>query len=331
MLQRVKLELVALSFPIVMLGCRASEQASSSSATVSAPSPSVEAHGHHHDMPHRFEHAEEWAKEFDDPARDSWQMPIEVARALELRSGHVVADVGAGTGYFEAYLAFAVAPAGKVLALDVEPDMVRYLGERAKKEGFTNVVPVLVPPDDPKLDEASVDRVLVVDTWHHLGSRGEYAKKLARALKPGGFVLVVDFDEHSDLGPPKEHRIPPDTVMAELSAAGLGAHVVDLHLPKQYVVRGDKPAASAPASSSSGAPQGSPSAAPSAAPSSSAESALPRCYPYALRGGKCLTRCDEEDDCAPHARPGEPFSKGYPLICEGHQCVPLPPSHLHPR
>ncbi len=191
-------------------------------------------------MPHRFEKAEDWAKDFDDPSRDAWQKPREVAAALGLSDGLVVVDLGAGTGYFEPYLAPLVAPSGKVVAADVEPDMVRYLGERAKREGLSNVEPKLVHGDDPALAEASIDRVLIVDTWHHIEGRDAYAKKLALALKPGGSVVIVDFTMESDLGPPKEHRLSPASIVAELAAAGLDAVVVDETLPKQFIVRGTK-------------------------------------------------------------------------------------------
>jgi len=149
-----------------------------------------------------------------------------------------VADVGAGTGYFEKRLSKAVGPQGRVLAIDVEPDMVRYLGERAAKEGTKNVEPLLATADDPKL--APVDRVLIVDTWHHIPERGEYSKKLAAALKPGGFVLIVDFTMDSPKGPPKEHRIAPEQVIKELEQGGLHATIVPAGLSDQYVIKGAK-------------------------------------------------------------------------------------------
>ncbi len=224
-------------------------------------------------MPHRFEKAEYWAKEFDSPDRDTWQKPEEVASMLELRGGMTVVDLGAGTGYFEAYLAWAVSASGTVIAADVEPDMVRYLGERAKRETLSNVRPLLVEGGDPKLDDASVDRVLVVDTWHHLGSRAAYAAKLARALKPGGFVLVVDFTMETDKGPPKEHRIDAERVVEELGQAGLRARIVDETLPDQYVVRADKSAA-APAASAFATASGGP-ASPAPRPSASTKPLSP--------------------------------------------------------
>lgn len=206
-----------------------------------APQPTaMPAHDHeHHDhashsMHHRFEHADEWAKQFDDPARDAWQQPDKVVAAMSITPGMTVADVGAGTGYFESRLSAAVGPNGKVVAVDIEPDMVRYMNERRVREKTFNVEVRLGSADDPKLDAA--DRILIVDTWHHIDNREAYAKKLAAALKPGGMVFVVDFKLESEKGPPKHMRLAPAQVIAELSAAGLQARVVEVGLPDQYVV-----------------------------------------------------------------------------------------------
>lgn len=187
---------------------------------------------------HRFEHAEQWAKTFDDPARDAWQRPAEVIARLELRPGMVAVDVGAGTGYFVPYLARAVGPQGRVLALDVEPDMVRYLRERAAKEALANVEARVVEVDDPGLASESVDRILIVDTWHHIPHRVAYAKKLGRALSPGGTIAIVDFTMEAKNGPPPHHRLPPEEVVKELAQAGLTATIVAEDLPEQYIVVG---------------------------------------------------------------------------------------------
>jgi ubiquinone/menaquinone biosynthesis C-methylase UbiE len=98
-------------------------------------------------MPHRFEHADAWAKQFDDPSRDAWQQPDKVITALALTPSMTVADVGAGTGYFTVRLARAV-PQGEVIATDIEPDMVRYLGERAEREHLPNIRALLAGADD---------------------------------------------------------------------------------------------------------------------------------------------------------------------------------------
>lgn len=189
-----------------------------------------EQHEHHGEMPHRFENADQWAKVFEDPTRDAWQQPDRVLAALELSPTLTLADVGAGTGYF----AVRIAPLVKeVIATDIEPDMIRFMNERAAREGIKNLRAIVTPPDDPQL--ANVDRVLVVDVWHHLGDRRAYAKKLAAALAPGGFIAIVDFKLDAKHGPPVKHRLPPDAVIEDLRAAGLDAKVA-LELAEQYVV-----------------------------------------------------------------------------------------------
>ena len=197
-------------------------------------------HGGHHGGPlgHRFEKAEDWAKVFDDPARDAWQKPAEVVTLSAVSPKMTVADLGAGTGYFIPYLARAVGPQGKVLALDVEPDMVRYLKERFAREKIANAEAAQVPYDDPQLPAGKVDRVLIVDTWHHIPDRPAYVKKLARGLTPGGRVVVVDFTLEAEHGPPKHARIPPEKVVEELGQGGLAAEIVKETLPEQYVVVG---------------------------------------------------------------------------------------------
>jgi cyclopropane fatty-acyl-phospholipid synthase-like methyltransferase len=194
---------------------------------------------HHHEMVHRFTDAESWAKVFDDPARDAWQHPDDVIAALALAPTMTVADVGAGTGYFTVRLARAV-PGGQVIATDLEPDMVRYLGERAKREQLANVRAVQATADDPRLDAATVDRILVVDVWHHIADRARYAAGLARALRPGGQIAIVDFTHDATHGPPPEHRLPPDAIVADLRGAGLDATLSPTTLPEQYIVIGTR-------------------------------------------------------------------------------------------
>ena len=187
-------------------------------------------------MHHGFKDAEAWAKVFDDPARDAWQQPDTVLAVLDLHPSTVVADIGAGTGYFSVRIA-RVVTAGKVIATDIEPDMIHYLTDRAKREGLANLQAVATPPDDPQLAAASVDRMLVVDVWHHLGDRGAYAKKLAAGLRSGGMLAIVDFKLEAEHGPPKELRLAPETIMADLRAAGfVNVEVAPTLLPEQYIV-----------------------------------------------------------------------------------------------
>lgn len=211
------------------------------SACASSTRDEAHQHGHHHPgggFHHDFKDAEQWAKVFDAPDRDAWQHPDEVVALLAIEPKMTVADLGAGTGYFLPRLSRATGPEGRVLGLDIEPDMVAYMKSRAEKEALTNVEARVVEAADPKLEKASVDRILIVDTWHHIDDRSNYAAKLAEALKPGGAVYIVDFTLESSHGPPKEHRLPPEAVIAELEKGGLRAEVVTETLPDQYVVRG---------------------------------------------------------------------------------------------
>lgn len=206
--------------------------------------PHAGAHGHphggkHRAHHHRFDDAEGWSKVFDDPARDAWQKPARVVELLGVAPGMTVAEVGAGTGYFAPYLSRAAGPSGKVILEDIEPTLVKWMTDRSRRDGLTNVEVVLGTAADPKLPERAVDRVLVVDVWHHVEHRPELARKLAAALRPGGLVLVVDFTAESPEGPPKEARLAPEEVVGDLAAAGLEAGVIgDAGLPNQYVVRG---------------------------------------------------------------------------------------------
>jgi ubiquinone/menaquinone biosynthesis C-methylase UbiE len=201
--------------------------------------PSAPSSGHRHGaVEGHFQSADQWAPVFDDPKRDAWQQPERVVDYLALAPGMTVADIGAGTGYFEKRLSDAVGPSGKVLALDVEPDMVRYMRERAAREGTANVEPRVVPFDDPQLPAGSVDRILIVDTWHHVQDRDAYAAKLAAALKPDGFLLIVDFTLDSPIGPAKSHRLAPEVVAAELNKGGLHAAVLEPGIPHQYIMKG---------------------------------------------------------------------------------------------
>jgi SAM-dependent methyltransferase len=179
-----------------------------------------------------FEGADKWAKEFDNPERDAWQKPEEILGALNLQPTSVVADIGAGTGYFSVRLAKRI-PEGKVLAADIEPDMVRYLGERALREHLTNLVPVQASADAANLPDQA-DVVLVVDTYHHIGNRIQYFSKLKSSLRTAGRLVIIDFKADSPIGPPVQHRISPQKVTDELKAAGYLLMETLKFLPRQY-------------------------------------------------------------------------------------------------
>ncbi len=184
---------------------------------------------------HRFENADRWAKVFDDPERDAWQHPDDVVRELGLTPSSVVADLGAGTGYFSMRLA-RVVPSGKVFAVDIEPGMVEHVKKRAREAKLENVTGIVAAADDPKLPPG-VDVVLVVDTYHHLTERTRYFEGVRSKLAPGGRVVIVDFKKGDfPVGPPDAHKIAPDAVKTEMAAAGFRACKSYDALPYQYVL-----------------------------------------------------------------------------------------------
>ncbi len=186
----------------------------------------------HQTHQHSFEGAEKWAQEFDDPKRDAWQRPHEVIQALALKPDAVIADIGSGTGYFSVRLAHMV-PNGRVYGVDIEPDMVKYLAERAKRDGLENLVAVKGAPGDPLLPE-KVDLILMVDTFHHIEDRDRYFRTLHDSLKPGGRIAIIDFRMDSPEGPPKSARSTPDGIKAELNRTGYTLVQEHAFLPKQY-------------------------------------------------------------------------------------------------
>jgi predicted methyltransferase len=198
--------------------------------TASFGVPSSAQSPHTHD--HSFVGADQWAKIFDDPKRDAWQKPHEVIQALGLKPDAVVADIGAGTGYFSTRLAHMV-PKGRVYAVDTEPDMVKHLNERAKRDGLKNLSAIAGAPNDPRLPQ-KVDVALLVDVYHHIGERERYFSSLASHLKPGGRVAIIDFRMDSPDGPPKAARIEPERVKAEMKRAGFETAQEHSFLPNQY-------------------------------------------------------------------------------------------------
>jgi len=185
-----------------------------------------------HTHQHTFGDAEKWAQVFDDPKRDAWQKPHEVIQALALKPDAVVADIGSGTGYFAVRFARMV-PKGKVYGVDTESDMVKYLAERAKREGLKNVTAVAGAPGDPRLPEKA-DLIILVDVYHHIEGRERYFRSLRDALRPGGRIAIIDFTLNSPDGPPKNARIAPERVKTELERAGYTLVQEHTFLPNQY-------------------------------------------------------------------------------------------------
>jgi ubiquinone/menaquinone biosynthesis C-methylase UbiE len=188
-----------------------------------------------HEMHQRHGDAAAYIASLEDPARDAYQKPDEVMKALALRRGEVVADIGSGSGYFTLRFAHAVGEAGRVYAVDVSPEMIRHLNRRLRDAGIRNVVPILSDPDDPLLPDASVDRFVIVNTWHHIEDRPGYVALLKRMLKPGGQVVHIDFEKRDlPVGPPPAMKIAREELVKEMEAAGFRLAAEHGFLPYQY-------------------------------------------------------------------------------------------------
>lgn len=201
------------------------------------PMPKHHHPGHHHG--HGFTDPVAMQAKLEAPEREAWQRPEAILEALQLTGAKEVAEVGAGSGYFALRLAKGW-PELEVLATELSPAVVAHLGQRALAEGCPRLKPIQAGPDDLGLGPQSVDRILHVHVWHHVEDREAHAQALAKALRPGGLLCLVDFHPEAPMGPPPTMRVPPEAAIATLKQAGLQAVLLPLDLPGQYLIRAAK-------------------------------------------------------------------------------------------
>jgi ubiquinone/menaquinone biosynthesis C-methylase UbiE len=179
--------------------------------------------------------AGEYARILEDPSRDAWQKPHEVVMALKLSSSEEIADIGAGSGYFARRFA---RHAAKVLAVDIDDKLLAMI----RKDAPANLATILATPDDPKLPPNSVDTIFICDVLHHIENRSAYYPKLARALKPRGRIVIVDFyKKELPVGPPITMKLSELQVEEELRAAGFHKTAQHDFLPHQYFLEFRRP------------------------------------------------------------------------------------------
>jgi predicted methyltransferase len=152
-------------------------------------------------------------------SRDQWQQPDKVVAALNLKPGNTVADLGSGGGYFTVRLAQAVAPNGKVYAVDVDRDMIALVAERARREAPAIVETIVAKPNDPALP-GTVDLVFTSNTYHHIDDRVAYFTNLRKYLRPGGRVAIIDFDRRAWIEGLLRHYTPSEFIQREMEQAG---------------------------------------------------------------------------------------------------------------
>jgi protein-L-isoaspartate O-methyltransferase len=171
------------------------------------------------------------------PEREAEEAPSKAIEALDLTPGMVVADIGAGSGYYTSRMARKVGPSGRVYATDIQPGMLALLDQRIRKEGLTNVTAVLGTMDDPTLPPASLDLAIMVDVYHELQSPQLFLQRLRRAFKPGGRLVLLEFRKEDARVPILEvHKMSVQEVKTELEAESFVLEKVIDVLPWQHIV-----------------------------------------------------------------------------------------------
>lgn len=171
----------------------------------------------------------------EDPERDAYQKPHEVLTALGIKPGEVIADIGAGSGYFTFRLAHHVGNNGKVYAIDVNPDMILHLNRRVRDLKAMNVSSILADPDDPLLPERSVNRFFFSNSWHHIENHTKYLSLMKTMLKPGGEIIMIDFQKKElPVGPPMQMKIAREDLIKQMEGNGFRLAKEHTFLPYQY-------------------------------------------------------------------------------------------------
>jgi ubiquinone/menaquinone biosynthesis C-methylase UbiE len=190
-----------------------------------------------------FEETEKYIAFLERADRALWQKPDEVVKALELRGTETVEDVGAGSGYFTFRFARAL-PEGKVIATDIDPEMVRHIHHKVLTEGALNVNAVLAKPDDPGIS-SDADLVFIADVIHHVEHREAWLSRAYAEMKPGARLVLVEFKEGKlPQGPPESVKIPKARLVAMVEGAGFRLAADDPKLlPYQTFLSFEKPVA----------------------------------------------------------------------------------------
>jgi arsenite methyltransferase len=189
----------------------------------------------HHQMHQLHGDSKAYIGMLDDPERDAYQKPDEVLTALSIKPGEVIADIGAGSGYFTFRLGHHVGNNGKVYAIDVSPDMILHLNRRVRDLKAMNVSSILADPDDPLLPERSVNRFFFSNSWHHIENHTKYLSLMKTMLKPGGEIIMIDFQKKElPVGPPMQMKIAREDLIKQMEGNGFRLAKEHTFLPYQY-------------------------------------------------------------------------------------------------
>lgn len=171
------------------------------------------------------------------PEREDEEAPSKAIDLLELKPGMVVADIGAGSGYYSSRIAKRVGPTGRVFATDIQPGMIAILDRRIQQEGLTNITTILGGMDDPKLPPKSIDLAIMVDVYHELQQPQVFLQRLKDAFKPNGRLVLLEFRKEDPKIPILEvHKMSVAEVKQEMEAEGYEIDKVIEGLPWQHLI-----------------------------------------------------------------------------------------------
>ncbi|MEM1135635.1 MAG: class I SAM-dependent methyltransferase [Bacteroidota bacterium] len=179
---------------------------------------------------------EDLIKRFESPDRDKYQQPEKVLNHLGDIDGKTIMDIGAGSGYFSVKLANKGA---KVIAADVDDEFQAFIKKRIEEENLKNIELRKIPYDSPALKENEVDIVFIVNTYHHIENRSDYFSKVKKGLNENGELVIVDFFKSEiPVGPPVNHKVSIDEIIAELKEANYSSFEVEVNLlPYQFIIK----------------------------------------------------------------------------------------------
>lgn len=171
------------------------------------------------------------------PSRYEEERPDLLIQALDVKVGQFVADIGAGTGFFSLRLARKVGPKGRVLAVDIQREMLDKLSNRLKEENISTVIPILGSETNPHIPLQTLDLVLMVDVYHEFSYPWEMMQKIEEALKPGGRVVLVEYRAEDPSVPIKNlHKMSESQVIQEITQHDLIWKETKRTLPRQHII-----------------------------------------------------------------------------------------------
>jgi len=179
--------------------------------------------------------AVEMAAQFESPSRPVYRHRLEIVGLLDLKPGMSVAEIGAGSGFLSRIMAEKVAPSGRAVATELDEKMVRYMNERARVEGLRNFTAIRSQPMSTGIDRASMDVVVIVNTYSFFDRPDEMLRSVKETLKPEGLLLIVDFPRTSQRA--NAEGVNAEDVIASAAKAGLKKIAESSVVPGHYAIK----------------------------------------------------------------------------------------------